>query len=263
MKTHRWRTTQKRRAPRSRNYLAPANRGDPASPARSVYGELRLGAGTILYHTSAQPFRTLPEKPLLFTTLSPGDYEPYDAKYITRIELLRPVSLFYMIGQFQGVRVLPRLDILIGKPGENLNKRYDHDNRCYKSYLVRDGFDGWITSVEGKHAVEVALINDPSMWRPAGSSEIIDEEIELNMNRNMDAPNSRWAAYPMVVVEPKFRINRHWQPEIEAYMTVCEQRRYRGLCTLGRLFRQAVAAGALEYGDEPVGYVTWSCDGWM
>jgi hypothetical protein len=210
----------------------------------------------VLYHASDTPFRVRPEKPLLFTTVCPVDWEPQEGEYVTRIELLRSVVLFYMIGEFHNTRVRPVLDVLIGKPGYNLNKQNEFANHCYQGYLKRDGFDGWITSVEGKQPVEIALINDPTLWRAHGESVEVGPDITGNYNKNTETPNHRWRDFPMRVVDPVFRVNQHWRPEIEGYLADCERRRCLGCCTLARMF---LAAGGVQYFEAPIGNVAWYC----
>lgn len=131
-----------------------------STPAlREVYGEIILKKGCVLYHTSDQPFSYRGDKPMLFCTLHPSEWEGIN-EYVTRIELKKDVSLFFMIKGFKKTHIFSALDTLINKPGNNLAKTNDVNLSCYTKCLLKDQFDGWITSIENKADIEVALIND-------------------------------------------------------------------------------------------------------
>ncbi len=61
---------------------------------RNSYGEMILKKGTRLYHTSKKIFEYNPEKPMLFLTFHPSEWEN---EYITIIELKKDISLLFMV----------------------------------------------------------------------------------------------------------------------------------------------------------------------
>jgi hypothetical protein len=151
-----------RKAPRS-----------PLPTLRSVYGEVILRKGTTLYHTSQTPFTPNPTKPMLFTTLHPSEWVSHYDEYITPIILKRDISLLFMVGGIVNARILPLLDTLINQPGNNLAKQKDINLACYTRYLREEKFDGWLSTIEGKTSIEIALINDMSVYEAQSSIKLL------------------------------------------------------------------------------------------
>ena len=224
---------------------------------RSVYGELVLPKGTALYHASQDPFVPQPQKPMLFTTFHPSEWSYATGEYITPITLLRPVSLFFMVGGFNGARLLPLLDAIIGQHGNNMVKRYDQNLACYVRHLRAEQFDGWFSTIEGKAQVEVALINEPSVYSVSPSVRIGDP----NWNRDLGGPNIQrrfGLRYPisLFTAPATLNLNSRFRPEIERYLEKCAQdgeNMYIG---------QILLTGAtITYFDAPSAYVAWDCVG--
>lgn len=191
---------------------------------RSVYGELVLPKGTILYHSSQDPFTPNPKKPMLFTTFHPSDWYVFSEEYITPITLLRPVSLFFMVGGFNGFRILPLLDTIIGQPGNNLAKQRDQNLACYTTYLQAEKFDGWFSTIEGKATVEVALLNRPDIYEAGVSVQFRN----ANWNYYSSSPEIKerfGTRFPISLIQQPatLRINERFRPEIETYMTRCSK----------------------------------------
>jgi hypothetical protein len=64
-----------------------------------------LKKDSILYHTSEIKLINLKEKPFLFCSFHPSDYESYNSKYINIIKLKKDVKLFFMIGNITNIRI--------------------------------------------------------------------------------------------------------------------------------------------------------------
>jgi len=224
---------------------------------RSVYGEMILPKGTTLYHASQDPFAPNPLKPMLFTTFHPSEWCYAKEEHITPITLLRPVSLFFMVGGFSGVRLLPLLDTIIGQPGNNLVKRYDQNLACYVRHLQAEKFDGWFSTIEGKSQVEVALINSPGVYEVGPSHRIGTP----NWNRDLAGPEIQrrfGLRFPISLFNAPatLTLNSRFRIEIEQYLRKCAQggeNEYIG---------QILLTGAtITYFDAPSAYVTWDCVG--
>jgi hypothetical protein len=232
----------------------------PVHTLRSVYGELILGAGTTLYHASDVPFSPRTDKPMLFTTFHPSEYEVNRGEYITRITLKRDISLLYMIEDFVQSKVLPVLDKLSGKPGKNLSKQITANLTCYVAHLRRHGFDGWLSTINGKTAVEVALLNQEDIFHAATPSEQVRKINWKNVNID-DAtgayiPKDWGTVYPITTVNPVFRLNSRLKPHIDAYIEYCMSHAPNEN-TLQLLFTQPDTV--IEYHDAPFAYMTWEC----
>jgi hypothetical protein len=142
---------------------------------REFYGEMILKKNTILYHSDDNKFSIKPEKPMLFLTFHPRDWQ---GKYTTRIKLRRDISLFFMVNPdvSWGSSISPLLNTLTKKKGRNLNKQLNSNLKCYIPYLINENFDGWFSTIEGRTTVEIALINN------LDSYDIISSELHNNTN---------------------------------------------------------------------------------
>jgi len=222
---------------------------------RSVYGELVLPKGTTLYHSSQEPFAANPRKPMLFTTFHPSDWYVFREEYITPITLQRDVSLFFMVGGFNGYRVLSLLDTLIGQPGNNLAKQRDQNLACYARHLRAEGFDGWFSTIEGKATVEVALLNSPDIFT-AGESEQFHT---ANWNDDRVRPDvlERFGSrFPISLVRQPatLRINERFRADIDAYLGRCSK---SGGC-VGTV-HLLLSTADIHYSTAPAAYIAWDC----
>lgn len=117
---------------------------------RNTYGEMIIKKDTILYHTSDKPFIRSDTKPMLFLTFHPSDFVKNCKGYVTQIKITRDVNLLFMIDKIsENMRIYSSLGTLLGNSSKNLAKVFDKDLKCYTTYLKKESFDGWFTSVEG------------------------------------------------------------------------------------------------------------------
>jgi hypothetical protein len=189
---------------------------------RETFGEMILKKGSVLYHTSEEPFKRMSTKPMLFLSFHPSEWEGFSDNYITRVTLLKDVSLFFMIGGLYKSRVIPLLDKLINNPGANLLKQNDTNLECYANHLKQNKFDGWFSTIEGKHAVEVALINNDNFFSYSKSEPLIRNwNIGNYANNNNTFVPKKWGIkYPLCSLSNiiVFNINRRYKSEIDAYI---------------------------------------------
>lgn len=109
---------------------------------KSTYGSLIIKKDTILYHATDEEFSYKPEKKLLYTIFHPSECVGYDSEYIVRILLKRDIEVLFFIAGFRKHYVLSNQE-------ENLEK---------------ENLDGWLASIENRSHVEVAIMNDPTIF---------------------------------------------------------------------------------------------------
>jgi hypothetical protein len=215
---------------------------------RKVYGEMILPKGTILYHSSEHAFQMRKDKPMLFLTFHPSEWEGWSDEYITQFTLNRDASLFFMIGGFNKTRVEPLLNSIITPKVRNsslkstlnisninvinnLAKQYDSNLKCYVQNLENEQFDGWVSTIEGKPYIEVALINEPSIYTASESKEFtknwrngnnssgtfeqknwgnlyqissINNPVTLNINKRYETPINTYIEYGLQKIPYEF-----------------------------------------------------------
>jgi hypothetical protein len=112
---------------------------------KSAYGSLIIKKNTILYHATDEEFSYKPEKKLLYTTFHPSEWIGYDKEYIVRIQLKRDIEVLFFITGFR--------------------KHYVLSNQAEKkSTAFLKNLDGWLASIENRSHVEVAILNDPTIF---------------------------------------------------------------------------------------------------
>jgi hypothetical protein len=232
----------------------------PLHTLRSVYGELVLGPGTVLYHASDVPFTTRTDKPMLFTTFHPSEYEMQPREYLTRITLKREVSLLYMMEDFVQTKIMPVLDKLSGRPGQNLSKRDAANIACYATHLDRNEFDGWISTINGKTAVEVALLNQDDIFEVTSPSEQIRrfdwKNVNIDDSTGEYIPKVWGTKFPISVVNPIFHLNSRLRTHIDAYIAYC-MAHAPNENTFQIILMDPTTT--IRYHDAPFAYITWGC----
>ncbi len=125
------------------------------------YGSMILKKGTVLYHTNAIPFSYRSDKPMLFLSIHPSEWHNSNESYVASVQLKRDVKLLFMIQEIRNVRIFSSLNLFAGN---NLAKTQNNALYTFANKLQAEHFDGWFTSIENGSSVEVALINDPSIY---------------------------------------------------------------------------------------------------
>jgi hypothetical protein len=117
---------------------------------KSTYGSVIIGKDTILYHATDEEFSYNPKKKLLYTIFHPSEWIGYDSEYIVRIRLKRDIEVLFFISGFRKHYVLSNQEEK--KSPEFLQK------------LDKENLDGWLASIENRSHVEVAILNDPTIF---------------------------------------------------------------------------------------------------
>jgi hypothetical protein len=71
---------------------------------REIYGEMKLKKGSILYHTSDDFFQINYNKPMLFCTFHPSEWDIIN-EYVTYIKIKKDISLLFMIESCNKARI--------------------------------------------------------------------------------------------------------------------------------------------------------------
>ena len=131
---------------------------------RQHYGEMILKEGSILYHTSDEIFIPNKDKQMLFCLFHPSEWGQHD-QFITPVILKRDISLAFLIENIKRLRLFSAVDVLTDNQNRKITKTYTAEKlNKYITYLRNENFDGWFSSIQNQATVEVALINDDSIF---------------------------------------------------------------------------------------------------
>jgi hypothetical protein len=118
---------------------------------KSTYGSLIIKKDTILYHATDNEFSYKLEKKLLFTIFHPSEWVGYDSEYIARIQLKRDIEVLFFISGFRKHYVL--------------SNQAEKKSTAFLKNLAEENLDGWLASIENRSHVEVAILNDPTIFK--------------------------------------------------------------------------------------------------
>ncbi len=191
---------------------------------KNVYGEVIIPKDSILYHTTDIEYDSNKKTPFLFCTFHPSEWWNLN-EILLRVQLKRDVRLLFMIKDFRKAHINSSLNELSNN-GDYLSKLKNTMKSCFRDYLLKEGYDGWFSSIENRTAIEVALLNK------LNSYEIISKESLLNnfsnlLNRNYRNNlltnkklgilyNISSIDYPLI-----FNINELYKEKIRKYLDYC------------------------------------------
>jgi hypothetical protein len=186
---------------------------------KNLYGKVILQKDSILYHTSEEIFADKPEKPMLFCTFHPSEYDGIN-DYITYVRLKKNVILLFMIERFRKTYIFSSLNAFTNHPNLNLAKKNDNNLKSFVKKLGKDSFDGWFTSIENKGGVEVALVNDNSLFEIIKTEEFTRNWRNGNNLNNVITTKNWGTKYPICSIKYPivFKINSRFQKFIEDYI---------------------------------------------
>ncbi len=203
---------------------------------RNNFGEVIIKKDSILYRTTDNKnFMYNESKPMLFCTFHPSEYTLKE--YMSFIKLKRDVSLFFMIKDIKDNNIISLLPDLVDKRNDDIKiknkKTILYKNKienlaCFCNELKKENFDGWFTSIEDFQQIEVALINENSLYEIVKTETInennwknsINNYINININNcnlNNNINNSDNENYRKIMrIEKKnkkitrLRTNKYW-----------------------------------------------------
>jgi len=117
---------------------------------KSTYGSMIIGKDTILYHATDKDFSYNPKKKLLYTIFHPSEWIGYDSEYIVRILLKRDIEVLFFISGFRKHYIL--------------SNQAEKKSAEFLEKIVKENLDGWLASIENRSHVEVAILNDPTIF---------------------------------------------------------------------------------------------------
>jgi len=186
---------------------------------KNLYGKVILQKDSILYHTSEEIFNNKLEKPMLFCTFHPSEYDGIN-DYVTYIKLKKNITLLFMIENFRKTFIFSSLNKFSNHPNLNLAKKNDNNLKSYVKELKKENFDGWFTSIENKSSIEVAIINDNSLFEPIKTEEFTRNWRNGNNLNNFITTKNWGKKYSICSIEYPltFKINNKFQQLIEDYI---------------------------------------------
>lgn len=184
---------------------------------RNTYGEMIIKKGTVLYHSSDRIFTQNLDKPMLFLTFHPSEYIK-KTKYVTSILLNKDISLLFMIiGIRHDVDIKSALGRLIQQSGGRHRwRKLDKNLSFYKSYLEKENFNGWFSSIDDDFETEIALINNQDAFSVISSEEIMWdwERPHRTSNGLMD-----WGSlYTISIIPINLNVSIRYKAMLEKYM---------------------------------------------
>jgi hypothetical protein len=175
---------------------------------KKTYGEMILKKGSILYHTSDNLFEYKNDKPMLFCTFHPSEWD-INNEYVTFIKLKKNISLLFMIEECKKARIFSTLNLLTNHPNLNLSKKIDNQLLCYVRELKKENFDGWFSSIENKVSVEVSLINDPDIFKVIKTEKLGRKWTNSNSNGGEKKMKNWGKKYPICSIKKPIILNLH------------------------------------------------------
>jgi hypothetical protein len=118
---------------------------------KTTYGSIIIKKDTILYHATDNEFSNKPEKKLLYTIFHPSEWVGYDSEYIVRILLKRDIEVLFFITGFRKHYIL--------------SNQEEKKSPAFLEKLEKENLDGWLASIENRSHVEVAIMNDPTIFK--------------------------------------------------------------------------------------------------
>ena len=173
---------------------------------KSTYGSLIIKKDTILYHATDEEFSYKLEKKILYTIFHPSEWYGYDNKYIVRIRLKRDIKVLFWITGFRKHYIL--------------SNQEEKKSKSFLEKLGKENRDGWLASIENRSHVEVAIINDPTIFEMISFEQF--RKNWRNGNCLDDIPECKnWGAiYPISSrsLPIVFQLNEKYKPLIEEYI---------------------------------------------
>lgn len=223
------------------------------TPLLSTYGVVIFPKGSRFYHASFNQYCNLPKKPMLFTTLHPSEWYSQDS-YISVIELQRDIRVLFMIQLIRNYRIYSALNNLLEYSNTNLAKMNESKLKEWVTYLKNENLDGWLTSIENKTTIEIAIRMDSSILKIVECNPIQMNWINSKYLNNTIIPKQWGSLYPITTTKApvKIIINKHFKEQIEKYQTDMAEEEPQGT-TFSILLENA----DIQYLDSPMEKVSW------
>ena len=186
---------------------------------QDYYGVVIIKKGSILYHTSPELFKykNRKDKPLLFCTFHPSEYGANNINsYVHSIKLKKDVSLLFMIEKIQKNLIFSSLHLFTKNEMGDFSKMNDKKLLLFSDKLKSNNFDGWFTSINNKINIEVALLNNRSLFELINSDKIDENWINSNYINNKIVQKNWGIKYPICTIKNPviFIINERYKKQL-------------------------------------------------
>ncbi len=222
---------------------------------RTTYGSIIIKKDTILYHTTDEEFSYRPNKPMLFTTIHPSEWEGIN-DYVVKIQLKRDVELLFMISEFKKNFIFSSLNNLSNNRNY-LSKQSDKKLKCFVEKLREQNLDGWLSSIENKSQIEVTIINDSDIFEPV-SFEPLHRNWRNGNNLNGKKNYKNWGnIYPISsrMIPVIFNLNMRYKPMINEYIQFGLKSKYPFEYALQIILENAI----IKYHECSYEEIKWTC----
>ncbi len=202
------------------------------------YGSVILKEGSILYHASVNNFSytNSVDKPLLFCSFHPSEFLiNRNYIHIHHIKLKKNVRLFFMIDSIKQRKIHSSFDNFINS--KNKNKKFlklNQNKRIMMAQLLKnENFNGWFSSIDRGSTLEVALLNDTSLFECIKSERYVDntnqnfyinENTELSNMLNENIMSKVWGKHYKICVliyPVNLYLNIKYKEMIDTFMKDC------------------------------------------
>ena len=218
------------------------------------YGVVILPKGFRLYHVSSTNICSLPPTPFIFTTLHPSDWYCEDC-FVSTIELLREVTLFFMIGRIYKLKLQSALHNLLDTPRINMIKMNKQKIKEWIPFLEKENLDGWFSSIESKTSIDFVLRNDNSIFKLVNCAPITFNWINSYYKDNSLISKSWGEEYPIsTFTHPvRFILHSRFKTQIELDREQIEKED-----PYGTTFYILLNNARIDYIDIPLQKISWS-----
>jgi hypothetical protein len=187
------------------------------------YGEVILKKGSVLYHTSDELFTFKDDKPLLFCTFHPSEYgSNNNDSYVHFIKLKKDISLLFMIEKIKKNLIFSALHSFTLNKRGNLSKMNNSKLLLFSNKLKHYNFDGWLTSINNKTAIEVALLNNNNLYKLLKSNKLNENWVNSNYVNNKLISKNWGINYPICTLKKPCTliVNERYKKELEDYQKI-------------------------------------------
>lgn len=185
---------------------------------KKSYGEVIIKKDSILYHISDEPFEIRNNKPMLFCTFHPSEWDVMN-DYITFVKIKKDISLLFMIEECKKAKIFSSLPLFSNHPNLNLSKKHLSQLSCYAMELKKENLYGWMTSIENKSSIEICLINNLNLYNIV-SIEKLKRDWRNGNEINGEKKLKNWGnSYPICTIERPITLlmNDRFREMIEKY----------------------------------------------
>ena len=172
---------------------------------KSTYGSIIIKKDTILYHLTDEEFSNKPDKKILYTIFHPSEWIGYDSEFVARIQLKREIEVLFFITGFRKHYVLSNQEEK--KSPEFLEK------------LAKENLNGWLASIENRSHVEVAIMNDPTIFEVISFEPLRKNWRNGNCLGGIPECKNWGTLYPISsrTIPVVFQLNKKYKSLIEEY----------------------------------------------